>query len=95
MYRGVNLKSIVKTSIVTSFTIAAGFIWRDVIIEGIELVVPPGDELIYKVAAACLATIVVIISIYVFLRTEDEAEHLYSKYKRHYEKTTKKSMKKK
>ena len=67
------IPGIIKTSIVTAFTLAAALIWKDVIIEAIELFVP-GDALIYKFLAAIVATILVIIAIYVVLETESEAE---------------------
>jgi hypothetical protein len=86
--QGTNIRTITKTAIVTSFTIAAGLIWRDVIIDVIELVVPPQDKIIFKLAAAILATVLVIVSLYIILKTEDEAEYLFKKYQKHYEKTT-------
>ncbi len=65
---------IIQTSIVTAFTIAAALIWKDVIIEFIELIVPPPTGLIYKLIAALIATIFVIIAIYAVLKTESEAK---------------------
>ena len=66
----VTIHHIVKTSIVTAFTIAAAFIWKDVIIEIIEVVVPASEALFYKFLAAILATVFVVIAIYAILKTD-------------------------
>ena len=84
----VTISGIVKTSIVTAFTIAAAFIWKDVITEVIDLFVPTGEQLFYRFIAAIIATIFVIIAIYVVLKTEAEAEYLiqritHPKHKKH------------
>ncbi len=78
----VKITEIIKTSIVTAFIIAVALIWKDVIIEIFELFVPPGEELAYKVAAAVFATLFVIAAIYIFLKTEYEAETVMKKIKR-------------
>ena len=69
----VTIRSIVKTSIVTAFTIAAALIWKDVITEAIGILFP-SDQLLYKFIAAVISTIFVIIAIYIILNTEYEAE---------------------
>ncbi|MBU2589443.1 MAG: hypothetical protein KKA65_04835 [Nanoarchaeota archaeon] len=76
---GIKVSHIIKTSIVTAFTIAAAFIWKDVILEFIQAILPTANELLYKFIAATLATIVVIILIYIFLETESEVEFLIAK----------------
>ena len=78
----VTVGGIVKTSIVTAFTIAAALIWKDVISEAIELLVPPSDKLFYKFIAAVIATIIVIIAIYVILKTEPKAEFVINRLRR-------------
>lgn len=77
----ITIRHIIKTSIVTAFTIAAGLIWKDVIIDSINLVFPPSDQLLFKLLAAIIATIFVIIAIYVMLKTESEAEFVVGKIK--------------
>lgn len=78
----VKSSAVVKTSLVTAFTIAAALIWKDVIVEFIELVVPSGQTLIYKVIAALFATVLIIIAIYVVLQTEYEAKHIAARLKK-------------
>ncbi len=77
----ITVSNIIKTSIVTAFTIAAALIWKDVIVEFIELVVPSGGTLPYKVIAAVLATGFVIVAIYALLETESEANRMIKKMK--------------
>ena len=77
----VTIRSIVQTSIVTAFTIAAALIWKDVITEFIESVVPAGNTLMYKFIAAVVATLLVIVAIYVLLETEQEAEKVFRRFK--------------
>ena len=77
----VTIRSIIETSIVTAFTIAAALIWKDVITEFIESVVPTGNTLTYKLIAAVVATVLVIIAIYVLLETEQEAEKVFRRFK--------------
>ena len=73
--------NIIQTSIVTAFTIAAALIWKDVIIEFIELIVPPPTGLIYKFIAAIIATVFVILAIYAVLKTESEAKKVFKEIK--------------
>ncbi|MBT3323518.1 hypothetical protein HN681_01635 [archaeon] len=74
---------IIKTSIVTAFTLVAAFIWRDVIIDAIDLFFPT-SAIYYEFLAAIIVTIFVIIAIYITLKTESEAEYLLKKYKHFY-----------
>ena len=76
------IKSIINTSIITAFTIAAALIWKDVIMTLIELVVPPSKILVYQILAAIIATIVLVIAITVILKTERGAEHLVKQFQR-------------
>lgn len=71
----ITIGGIVKTSIVTAFTIAAALIWKDVIEEGITIFFPQG-AFFYKFLAAILSTIFVIIAIYIILKTESETQHI-------------------
>lgn len=77
----ITISHIVQTSIVTAFTIAAALIWKDVIVEFIELVVPSGGTLLYKLIAAVLSTGFVIVVIYALLETESEADRMIKKMK--------------
>ncbi|GBE19533.1 hypothetical protein BMS3Abin17_00257 [archaeon BMS3Abin17] len=72
----ITIGGIVKTSIVTAFTIAAALIWKDVITESIRRFFPSGDALYYEFLTAIIATVFVIIAIYVVLKTEAEAENI-------------------
>jgi hypothetical protein len=73
------IADIIKTSLITAFTIAAALIWKDVIIEIIEVLVPPAEELFYKILTALIATFFIIIAIYLTVKTESEAETLVGK----------------
>jgi len=75
---GISVGGIVKTSIVTAFMIAAALIWKDFISEAIEIFFPQ-EVLFYKFIAAIIATIFVIIAIYIILKTEEEAEIVFDK----------------
>lgn len=78
----VTISWIIKTSIITAFTIAAALIWKDVITDFINLLVQPGEELFYKFIAAVLATIFVVVAIYIILKTESETKFFIRKLRR-------------
>ena len=46
MVKKVSIEGIVSTSIVTAFTIAAALIWKDVIVEIIEIFFPSSENCI-------------------------------------------------
>jgi len=73
------VSGIVKTSIVTAFTLATALIWKDVIVEAIELFVPQSNALIYKLLAAIFSTVLVVIAIYIILNTEYRAEEAFKR----------------
>ena len=75
----VNTKDVINSSLITAFTIAAALIWKDVITELIELLIPNNGQLFSQLIAAILATIFVIGAIYIILKTEDEAESVVKK----------------
>ena len=75
----VSIESIIKTSIITAFTITVALIWKDVITEIIELIIPSGSELFYKFIAAIIATLLVIVVIYIILETEYGAKKILKK----------------
>jgi len=78
----ITISNIIQTSIVTAFTIATALIWKDVIVEFIELVFPSEGALLYKFIAAILATGLVIVAIYAVLETESEADKVIKRMKR-------------
>ena len=76
-----NIRFRIEQAVLTGFTLVVAFIWRDVIIEFIEVFVPPGEELLAKFITAILATVLVIIMIYTILRTEKHAEKILKQIK--------------
>ena len=76
MSNEVSMGEIIKTSIVAAFTIAAALIWKDVITDIINIIIPPSNRVFYKFIAAIIATLIIIIAIYLILRTESEAEKI-------------------
>jgi len=68
---------IIKTSIVTAFTIAAALIWKDVIDEFIQYLIPSSTELFSKFISAVIATLIVILLIYIFLKAENKTESIF------------------
>ena len=80
----ITISNIIQTSIVTAFTIAAALIWKDVIIEFIDLVFPSEGALFYKFLAAILASVLVVLAIYAILQTESEADKMFRKMKKNH-----------
>ncbi len=76
----ITVGGIIKTSIVTAFTIATALIWKDVIVESIELIFP-AEQLLYKFLTAILATVITVIAIYIILKTQKETEVVLGKFK--------------
>ena len=76
----ITVKGIIEGSVVSGFTIAAALIWKEVIMESIEMVVPSGEQLFYKIIAAIVATIIVIVGIFLVLKTESRAEKLIKRF---------------
>ena len=76
----VTVRSIINTSIVSAFTIATALIWKDVIVEAIELLFP-ADILLLKFIAAILSTIVIVVVIYIVLQAQTETEVVWKKIK--------------
>jgi hypothetical protein len=74
--------SIIKSSLITAFTIAAALIWKDFISSFITQFVPERQELFYEFLVAVFATIIVIIAIYVIIKTESEAETIIKNMKK-------------
>jgi uncharacterized membrane protein YgaE (UPF0421/DUF939 family) len=93
MIERITIGGIIKTSIVTAFTIAAALIWKDVITDSLDILFP-GEQLFYKFIAAIVATIIVIFAIYFVLKTEYEAEHIMNVMKKMNRKRRKEIIKK-
>jgi len=77
----ITIKNIIQNSIVPAFTIAAALIWVDFIREAIKLFFPI-STISSKFLAAVIATIFVIIAIYLILRVESQAERITNNFKR-------------
>ena len=77
-----NIRFRIEQAVITGFTLVVAFIWKDVIEEFIEVIVPPGEELFAKFITAILATILVVIMIYIILRTEKQAEKMLQQIKK-------------
>ena len=69
---------IIKTSIVTGFTIAVALIWKEVLVEAVAYFFP-AEELLFKFFVAVIATIIVVFIIYFVLQAERETEIVFSK----------------
>jgi len=78
----ITIGGIIKTSIVSAFTIATALIWKEVILDAIESFFPTGDILLYEFFAAIIATILVVVAIYLILKAEDETEIVMRKLKK-------------
>lgn len=76
--RKISIKGIIKTSIVTAFTIATALIWKEVIIEAINQFFPEGDLLLYQFLVALTSTIILIVVLYAILKTEEETEIVWN-----------------
>lgn len=82
----VALGEVIQKSIVTAITLTAALIWKDILVEMIELLVPPDKELLYKAGLAAIVTSLLIVAIYPLLKTESEAEKVLREIRRHHHK---------
>ncbi|MFH1501124.1 MAG: DUF5654 family protein [archaeon] len=74
----ITVGQIIKTSLVTAFTIATALIWKDVILNAVQVFFPH-DILLYEFLAAVVATILIVILIYIILETEEGVEVAWRK----------------
>lgn len=78
---------VVRSAIVTAFTIAVALIWKDVITAAIEMLIPARDELYAQFLAALGATILIILAIKLFVSADEKAEkvvdHILENHNRH------------
>ena len=77
-----SIRHIVQTSIVTAFIIAAALIWKDFFDEIFKIIFPATDQVFYKFLGAVFSTLLVIIAIYLTLKTEEEAEYVVKIFKK-------------
>ena len=70
--------SIIKTFIISAFTIAIALIWKEVIFNSIKYFFPK-NTIFYEFLAALVATLIAIILIYILLKTEYGAEVVIKK----------------
>ncbi|MBT4174359.1 hypothetical protein HOC80_04080 [archaeon] len=75
------LKTITKTIVVGAFTFAAALIWREFIVDVLHLFFPEG-EILGDFIAAVIATIILVGFVYIFLKTEEEAEYVIKKIRK-------------
>ncbi len=65
----------VKNAIITSIVASLGFItalfWRDAIRGTMDLLIPEGEGLLYMYLVALLATLIVIVAVYMLLRIQE------------------------
>jgi len=73
-----NITDLIKAAIISGFTIAVAFIWKDVILEAIETYFP-ANTLLYKLLVAVLATVVLAIIVYIFLKAEGQASRFFKR----------------
>lgn len=76
----ITIGGIIKTSLVTGFTIATALIWKEVIVDAIHEFFPAKDLLLYEFLVAVLATIIIVVMIYLILKAEDETEIVLSHF---------------
>ena len=74
--KNINIKTVIKTSLVTAFTFTTALIWKDALIKIIEAYVPAQQEIQYILLTAIVATVILIALIYILLQTEREAEYV-------------------
>ena len=78
----IGIRERIEQAIIYAFTLAVALIWKDVILDMIEVIVPAKEELLAKILTAIIATIFVIVIIFLFLRTESQAESVLKKIKK-------------
>jgi len=79
----ISVGQIIKTSVVTGFTIAAALIWKEFISELMSVIIPSQEVLYAHLLSAVVATGIIVLMIYVVLKTESEAELIFDKIVNH------------
>ncbi|MDI6721582.1 MAG: DUF5654 family protein [Candidatus Aenigmarchaeota archaeon] len=66
-----DFRLIIFTSIITALSFVVGLFWRDAISETINEIIPSGQGLFYRYAAAMIATFVVVVIAYFIIRAQN------------------------
>jgi short subunit fatty acids transporter len=74
-----DFRSIVYTAIITALAFVVGLFWRDAITATIDQIIPKGESLFYKYAAALAVTVIVIIAVYIMLHAQKVANEKLAK----------------
>ncbi len=69
-----SVRRIVLTSLISAFGFVLALFWNDAVRSAIEQIVPQGDTLAAKFAAAIIVTIIVVIIIYLLVHSQRIAE---------------------
>ena len=83
------IERVVKSALITAFSIAAALLWRDFIVSAIAQFVPQ-NALQYEFLAALIATVLIVVVIIIIFKTEEEAQSFYKLYKKNGKKKKKK-----
>ncbi|MBU0907007.1 MAG: hypothetical protein KKD18_05045 [Nanoarchaeota archaeon] len=81
MVRPISISKVIHAALISAFSIATALIWKDVVLHIIEKFAPAQNALMYEVLVAITATILLIIVLYIILRTESQAEFVMKKLK--------------
>lgn len=76
----VKLNKIIKSFIVTGFTLVAALIWRDVFVDVINYFLPSQNVILFKILITFIVTILLVVGIYILLKTEEETEHVFYRF---------------
>ena len=77
-----SIHRVIKTSIVTALTLTAALIWKDAIMDLIDYIVPPKEAIFYEFLTAIIATVIVVVALYIVLKTDEETEYVIKKIKK-------------
>lgn len=72
----ISSKTAIHTALISAFTLTAALLWGDAIIAAIKQFVPPQNLLFYEFVVAIIATLLLILAIYLIFKTESEVEHI-------------------
>ncbi|MDA1335221.1 MAG: DUF5654 family protein [bacterium] len=71
-----SIRETIHTALITALTIAAALIWKDVVSEIIQRLIPQGEQLLFQIISALIATFIIILTIALVQKTESEAEYI-------------------
>ncbi len=72
----ITAKTAIHTALISAFTLTAALLWRDAIVAAIKKFVPAQDIVLYEFIVAIVATLILILAIYLIFKTEAEAKHI-------------------